>query len=152
MTHLVEKVTQMSKKQYDVSKKIKKVDRRLGTLAQHLTQYEIYKQHQNLYKKYKALDPKKSDNFYDKHSEKIEDYENAKEYLKAVMNGKVNIPIKAWKAERKKLTGERFLLCEDYYRPKDEVQSVEVLRRRVENIMLENEQTHKLSKKINLDL
>lgn len=139
MTQLVEKVTQMSNEHYKVSEKIKKVDRRLGTLTQHLTQYKIYKQHQDLYKKYKSLDPKKREDFYGKHSDEIQDYDNSKEYLKTVMNGKTAIPIKVWKAEQEKLTVERLLLCEDYYRLKDEVQSVEVLRKGAESIMQEHQ-------------
>ena len=39
------------------------------------------------------------------------------------------IPIKAWQSEQTKLTAERFSLCEDYYRLKDETHSVELLRK-----------------------
>lgn len=109
-------------------------------------------QHQELYKKYKSLDPKKRDAFYDKHPEKIELYENAKEYLTAVMNGKTSIPIKVWKAELEKLTAERFLLCDDYYRLKDEVKNVEVLRYGTESIIQKNVQSIYYEKNTDIEI
>ena len=111
------------------------MDRRNDTLSQHLTQCENLKQHRAVYKKYQSLDPKKNDAFYDMHFEEIQLYENAKQYLAAVLNGRKEIPIKAWQSEQTKLTAERFSLCEDYYRLKDETLSVEVLRKGAENIM-----------------
>lgn len=88
-------------------------------------------------KKYKQLDPKKRDAFYEKHSKKIQLYDNSKQYLDAVMNGKKTLPIKTWQAEQVNLTADKFSLCEDFYRLKDEIRSVEVLRRGAENLMRE---------------
>ena len=128
-----------------VSEKIKNVVRRQDTLTQHLTQCENLKQHRTVYKKYKQLDPKKSDAFYDKHFDEIVAYESAKQYLDAVMNGRKEIPVKAWQAEQAALTAERFLLCEDYYRLKDETRSVESLRKGAENIMRENSRSEPIA-------
>ena len=41
------------------------------------------------------------------------------------MNGKTSIPLKAWKAERDKLNGEKKELTRQYYALKDEVKEVE---------------------------
>jgi len=138
MAQLVDKVTQISEDLQTISEKIKKIDRRMDTLAQHLTQCNNLKQHRAVYRKYKSLDPKKSEVFYDKHFEEIRLYESAKQYLDAVLNGRREIPVKAWQSEQTKLTTERFSLCEDYYRLKDETRSVELLRKGAENIMREN--------------
>jgi MobA/MobL family. len=135
MAQLVGKVEQMSDEYYEVSKKIYIVDRRLDTLSQHLEQYGNYKQCRDIYVKYKQLDPKKRDVFHDKHTEEIQLYETAKRYLDGVMNGRKDIPIKAWQAEQVKLTDDRFSLCEDYYRLKDEIRNVEILRKGVDNLM-----------------
>lgn len=135
MVQLVDKVTRMNEQLYDVSGKIKKSERRLSTLAQHLAQYGNYKQHSAVYKKYKELDPKKRDTFRDKHSEGIQSYKDAKQYLDAVMNGRTGLPIKEWKAEQTKLIADKFSLCEEYYRLKDETRSAELLRKGAENIM-----------------
>lgn len=51
MDHLVNKVTQMNEKFYEVSNKIKATERRLDTPTQHLEQYENYKQHKAVYEK-----------------------------------------------------------------------------------------------------
>jgi hypothetical protein len=138
MTQLVSKVDKMSDEYYEVSKKIHAVDRRLGALTQHLEQYDNYKQHRDVYVKYKQLDPKKRDDFHEKHSDEIQLYETAKRYLDGVMNSRKDIPIKAWQAEQAKLTNDRFSLCGNYYQLKDEVQNVEMLRKGVDNLMREN--------------
>ena len=153
MEQLVGKVTQISEDLQTVSEKIKKVDRRQDTLVQHLTQCENLKQHRTVYKKYKSLDPKKSDAFYDKHFEEIQLYESAKKYLNAVLNGRNEIPVKAWQAEQNTLTTERFSLCEDYYRLKDETRSVEILREGAENIMRESSRSEPtVTKKLGMEL
>lgn len=64
-------------------------------------------------------------------------YEAAERYLNAVMNGKTSIPLKAWKAERDKLNGEKKLLTQQYYTLKDEVKKVEQIRRNVYSILKE---------------
>jgi len=56
------------------------------------------------------------------------------------MNGKTIIPEKSWQAEQKKLTEYRFTLCEKYYGLKDEMRTVELLRKGTENIISENGQ------------
>ena len=132
------KVTQINEDFQSVSGKIKKVDRRLDTLNTHLMHSENLKQHRAVYKKYQQLDPKKRGAFLEKHSEEIQSYKSAKQYLDAVMNGKTGLPVKEWTAERDRLTAERFSLCEDYYRLKDETRSVEFLQKGAENILHEN--------------
>ena len=77
MEHLVDKVTKMNDDFLEVSDNIKKVDRRLETLTQHLAQYENYKTHKPVYDKYRRLDPKKQEGFYEKHSEEIELFKTA---------------------------------------------------------------------------
>ena len=138
MEQLVGKIEQMSDEFYEVSKKIHTVDRRLATLSQHLEQYDNYKHYRDIYVKYKQLDPKKCDAFHEKHFDEIQLYETAKRYLDGVMNGRKDIPVKAWQAEQAKLIDDRFSLCEDYYRLKDEIQNVEMLRKGVGNLVREN--------------
>ena len=95
LDHLVNKVTRMNEEFLEVSDNIKKADRRLDTLTQHLAQYDNYKTHKAIYDKYKQFDPKKQEAFYERHSEKIELFKNAQQYLNAVMNGKTGVPVKS---------------------------------------------------------
>ena len=73
--------------------------------------------------------------YYDKHAEEIQLYQDAIAYFNAVMNGRKDLPISKWQAEQKELSAERFALAEKYYRLKDEVKTVEVLRRGIDEIM-----------------
>lgn len=59
------------------------------------------------------------------------------------MNGRVGLPVKEWKSERDKLTAERYSLCEDYYRLKDETRNVERLRKGAENIIQQEQQSRR---------
>ena len=140
MTHLVDKVTKMNEDFYDVSETIKKVNRRLENLSQHLEQYGNYKVNKPTYDKYKQLDPKKQEAFYNKHSDEIELFKTSQQYLTAIMNGKTTIPEKSWQKEQKNLTKHRFSLYEKFYGLKDEIRNVELLRKGAENIMNEDKQ------------
>ena len=135
MAQLVEKIEKMNGEFYEVSNSLKKVDRRLETLNAHLTECDKLNQHKVVYQKYAQLNPKKRGAFLEKHSDEIQSYRDAKQHLDTVMNGRAGLPVKSWKAERDKLTAERLMLCEDYYRLKDETRNVELLRKGAENIM-----------------
>ena len=126
-----------SNKFYDTSKKIKTAERRLDTLNNHFMHYDNYKKHKSFHDDYKKLKGRKAEVFYDKHHEKILSYEAAKNYLDGVMNGRTTIPIKTWQAEYEQLTADKFALCEDFYKLKDETHYVELLRRSTENLMRE---------------
>lgn len=55
----------------------------------------------------KIAAPKKQEAFYEAYRMELTHYEAAGRYLDGVMNGRTGIPLKAWKAEREKLTAER---------------------------------------------
>lgn len=134
---LADMVMKIHKKQYDLAGAIKSDERRLGTLGKHLANVDIYNQHKAIYKKYRELDPKKRAVYAEKHADEIRQYEDARQYLKGVLNGRTTIPEKDWRTEHDKLTAERFARVETYYKLKDDVQNVERLRRGAENIMSE---------------
>ena len=87
---------------------------------------------------YNQLKGKKSNAFYDKHFAEIQEYEKARDYIKAVLNGRTDIPVKKWEAELVKLTATRHSLCEDYYRLRDDTRNIELIRKGAENIMRED--------------
>jgi hypothetical protein len=132
MEQLVDKVAEINNNFYEVSKSIKAAERRLTTLEQHLAQSENHRKYKAVYDKYKQLDPKKRDKFYKKHGDEIQIYQDAKKYLDGVMNGRKNIPIKEWQAEYKNLTAEKYALFEKYYSLKNEMQSIELIRKGAE--------------------
>ena len=94
-------------KQRGIAEKLKPIDRRLKTLDEHISNAEKYFQYRDIYRKYKQQKPKKQGAFYESHRMELTHYEAAERYLDAVMNSKTGIPLKAWKAERDKLNGEK---------------------------------------------
>ena len=143
----------MHKRQYDMANRIKDLDRRKDKLTEHLANVDAYNQHLAVHRKYKKItDPKKRDAFYKRHEGEIEQYRAAYQYLKDHLNGRTAIPEKEWRAEHAALTAERYTLCEDYYKLRDDVKSVQTLRRGAENIMSEDtpEQTRTRTQDISL--
>ena len=136
-----DKVIRIHERLRDVANEIKSKERRLSKLAEHLVHAENNRKYKGVYQKYSQLSEKKRDAFYDKHSEQIQLYQDAKRHFDAVMNGRTKLPIKDWQAEQKDLLAERYLLCEEYYNLKDEVRSVEVLRRGLEELLWEEATT-----------
>jgi len=51
------------------------------------------------------------------------------------MNGRTNLPIKKWKAEAAQLTAEKNRLYQDFYKLRDEVREVEIIKRNVEQVI-----------------
>ena len=61
-------------------------------------------------------------------------YEAASRYLKEHLNGRTAIPLKAWQAERVKLTAEKSALGIKYQSLKEEIREVETIRRYAESM------------------
>jgi hypothetical protein len=53
------------------------------------------------------------------------------------LNGRTAIPEKEWRAEREMKLANRFMLFEEYYKLKKDIQNIEVLRRGAETMMRE---------------
>jgi hypothetical protein len=131
------KVGNMYAAQSELGGKLNKMDRRMKTLDEHVAQAENLLKHRPLYEQYKQTKPKKQADFYEAHRAELTLFETAERYIKGVMNGKPGLPVKAWKAERAKLTSDYNALYQDYQKLKEEVRQVEIIRRNVENIMRE---------------
>jgi ATP-dependent exoDNAse (exonuclease V) alpha subunit len=143
MAQLVNTIESINEKYKDLADNIKKAERRLDTLSQHIAQYEIRKNNRAVYNEYAGImnNPKKREAYYAKHEKEIEAFKDAREYLNAVMNGRTDPPpIKDWRKEYERLTAAKYALCERYYALQDEVRSVEQLRRGAENIMRDESQ------------
>ena len=160
---LADKVTDIHQERYDLANTIKAQERRISTLNEHLAQVDIFNQHKAVCAKYKNLTPKKDTAalnslnpftrnkaakdyeaavkkqaaYYEKHADAIEQYNAASKYLKDHLNGRTVIPEKDWREEQKRLLAERYDHVEAYYKLREDVRSVEVLRRGAESLMRE---------------
>ena len=78
--------------------------------------------------------------FRHRHSQKRGIYGMGKSsltYLKDHLNGRTAIPEKEWRAERDKLLAERYAQCDEYYKLREDVRNVEVLRCGTEKMISE---------------
>ena len=135
LPQLRDKVSEMYGQYDDVSVKIKKAERRLKVLDEHIKHSEAYLKNKAVYEHYKNTKPKKQEAYYQQHSAEIILYESADRYLKKVMNGRTNLPIKKWKAEAAQLAAEKNRLYQDFYKLRDEVREVEIIKRNMEHVM-----------------
>jgi len=140
MAQLVSTIETINENYKDLADNIRKAERRLDTLSQHILQYESRRAHRAVYNEYAGIkDPKKREAYYTKHSAEIEAFKGARDYLNTVMNGRTDPPpIKEWRKEHQSLTAAKYAACERYYALQDEVRSVEQLRKGAENIMRED--------------
>ena len=137
MAGLEEKIKSMYGRQFVINDKLKRTERRLKTLDEHIKQADNYFEFKEIYEKYKQQKPKKQDAFYESHRRELMLYEYAERYLTGVMNGKTTLPTKKWKAEREALTAERSQLYREYVSLKTEVDEVYKIQRSIKDIMRE---------------
>lgn len=63
------------------------------------------------------------------------------------MNGKIKIPIKAWKAEYNKLIAERKTINQKYLSLKDEVKKAEQIRKSIYNLIRQEQREQTQNRK-----
>ena len=162
MSGLQNKVTAMNGKLSDVRGKLKPVERRLKTLDEHIEQGGNYKKYKSVYEKYNSIQPSITDklfkrdpktDFYEENRAGIILFETADRYLKEHLNGKTKTPpLKKWKAEREELTAKKELYYREYYSLKNEVKEVEQIKRSITDIVQQQEQENRRTRKHDIEL
>jgi len=137
MEQLADKIIETHKRIYELSNTIKAKERRISKLNDHLENVDIYNRFITIHKKYQSLDIKKRDAYKQKYTDELAQFDLAHAYIKTHLHGRTNIPKEAWSDERKTLLSERLPLVEEYYSLKEDVKSIETLRRRAEGMMTE---------------
>lgn len=159
MAGLNAKVNAMNHQFGGVREKLKKVERRIKTLDEHIRHSENFKsyrkikaRYETLYTEYEAAKnatglfaKSKADkalgaasDYYETHRAEIAMYDNAERYLKDVLQERFDPaklpPMTKWKAERDTKTAEKDGLHQEYYRLRDEVKNAEAIKRTVEQL------------------
>jgi hypothetical protein len=119
MAGLEDKIKSMYGKTQSISTDLKKVERRVDILKEHIRQAEIYRKHKG----------KKSRT----ESEKIL-YDTSVKYLKDHLNGH-KLDLDTWKRELGTKTTEKEVLYREYYKLKEETAKVEKIKKSVAEIM-----------------
>ncbi|MDL2254593.1 hypothetical protein LJC49_11135 [Ruminococcaceae bacterium OttesenSCG-928-I18] len=78
---LRDKVMELYSQQYGINDKLKKIDRRLKTLGEHLQYTDSYLEHRAIHHQYKQQKPNRKAAFYEAHRAELTLYEAAKKYL-----------------------------------------------------------------------
>jgi len=160
MAGLAEKLSSMTDKQYAIRDELKKTERRMKTLDEHIqhsgnfkayrgqkAQYEkLYSQYESLKKvkgfgaerkAQKALDS--ANGYYEANRPQIMMYESAEKYLHNVLqkhfDPKKLPPITKWQAEREKLTAIKKQLDLEYSKLRTDTAAVEKIKRNVDDIL-----------------
>ena len=141
MAGLEEKVKSMYGTQLAIRDQLKPMERRLKVLDEHIQQASMYMQYKAVYRQYQEQKPKKQAAFAEKHHAEITLFESAERYLKGVMNGKTTLPMKVWRMERAELGTERNRLNQDYISLKDEIRTVEQIKKNVTTFLKGKTQT-----------
>ena len=169
MAALEIKVNAMHGKLYSASEELKKVERRVDALKEHLRQSGHFKEHQKLKRQYdklyaeytaakketglfaerkakKALETANA--FYEANRTGLTLYDAAEKYLRGVLqehfNPKNLPPITKWREELTVKTAAKESLYREYYVLKDETYKVEKIRASVKAI-LHNEMPERIS-------
>jgi hypothetical protein len=165
---LAGKVNQMRGKFDDVRDSLKKNERRLKTLDEHIQQGENFKRYRGykakydkLYAEYETL--KKSsgfgaerkarkvleaaDAYYEANRAEIALFDAAERYLEKVLQNRYDPkklpPLTAWKREQTEKTAERAALYQEYHKLKEERQRVEEIKRAARRIFSVEPQTER---------
>jgi hypothetical protein len=158
---LADKVNAMHGDYNELSANIKKVNKRIDTLKEHLRQSENYKQYRKIAAHYDALNAaaenatglfakskaekarKDTQDFYRDHEHEIGMFRDAEKYLKGVLQSRFDPkklpPIKRWQNELAAKFAERDALDGVYYKLKDEIKHVETLKRFAVDLMIPDE-------------
>jgi hypothetical protein len=159
-------------KQLDLSDSLKKIERRVKVLDEHIRHSGNFKanrkfkaQYEKLYAQYTTLENSKGfgvkrkaqkalaavNEYYEEHSKEITSYNNAERYLKEVMQKHFDPnklpPITMWTNERNKLTAERAEVNSGFAALKADVQKAERMRKAVNQIMREEQHREQPTRK-----
>jgi len=138
MEGLEREVRSMQSKTRAVNNELKPVERRIGTLKEHIKHGEYHREFGKVYKQYQQQKPKYQEAFREKFRREITLYEAADRYLKPVLKGHP-LNLKKWKAEFVEKTAEKGALYREYSSLKEKTQKVETIKRTVMDILRSDE-------------
>jgi len=174
---LEQKVVEMQGKSDSVHENLKKTDRRIKTLNEHIRQSDHYKtgrkykrQYDKLYSEYisvkdskgllakrkaqKALD--KANAYYEANRAELTLYNAAEKYLRCVLQKRYDPdklpPITKWKKELSEKTTAKSKLSGECHRLRDETKKIERIQRSVKEILWSENPTIQKPKQRELDM
>lgn len=134
MQQLHETISAMNSDYYDLRGKIVTAERRIAKLEEQLTMWKQYERCKAVYKQYANLKPSKRTSFEQDHHAELALFEAAARYLENLKSSGEAITPKKWQAEVDKLTAQKDSQYQDMRAMREEIKSVERLRKAAEQI------------------
>lgn len=145
MQQLHEKISAMNKDYYDLRGKIVTAERRITKLEEQLTMWNQYERYKAVHRQYASLKPSKCTAFEENHHAELALFEAAARYLEKLKSAGEPITPKKWQAEVDALTAQKDSQYRDMRAMREEIKSVERLRKTAEQIAKsEQSQEHEL--------
>lgn len=141
MADFERKLKAMYSELQDVRDKFKPIERRIGKLDEHIRHAENHKKYRAIYKQYQQQKPKKKAAFYEQNRSALALFESADKHLKDTLNGRTEIPMKKWKAEREKLLAEKATFNQQYKKLKVDTNHAYKIKRAVEDLLPQEPRT-----------
>ena len=134
MQQLHDKIAAMNSDYYDLRGKIVTAERRIAKLEEQLSMFKQYERYKAVHKQYANLKPSKRTSFEQNHHAELALFEAAARYLENLKSSGEAITPKKWKAEVDKLTAQKDSQYRDMRAMREEIKSVERLRKAAEQL------------------
>lgn len=134
MQQLHDKVAAMNSDYYDLRGKIVTAERRIAKLEEQLAMWQQYERYKAAHKQYANLKPSKRTAFKESHHAELALFEAAARYLENLKSSGEPITPKKWLAEVDKLTALKGSQYRDMRAMREEIKSVERLRKAAEQL------------------
>lgn len=131
---LHDKISVMNKNYYDLRGKIVSAERRITELTERLEMYAQYEQNRSVHKRLSKAKPGKRDQYKQEHHTELALYESAVRYLDKLKANGETISVKNWRSEITELTAQKDLLYQEMRGMRDEIKTVEDLRKTAEQL------------------
>ena len=139
MQELYEKVTAMNKDYYDLRGQIVKAERRIAVLDERLEMWVQYEKYKTIRQKLNKVKPSKLEKYQQEHSAELAAFDTAADFLKGLKESGEKITPKAWKTEAAKLTAQKDFDYQKMRDMRDEIKTVENLRKAAERLAREGQ-------------
>ena len=143
MQELYEKVSAMNSDYYDLRGQIVKAERRLAVLDKRLEMWAQYEQYKPIRQRLDKVKPGKREQYQQEHEAELASFEVAASFLKSLKESNEAITPKAWRAEAAKLTAQKDMDYQKMRAMRDEIKTVENLRRAADRLAHEEQHQQK---------
>ena len=143
MRELHEKIAAMNGAYYDLRGEITSAERRIAALTERLEMWAQYEQHKGTRRQLDGMKPGKQEQFQQRHSAELALFNTASKYLANLKATGEAVTPKPWRAEAATLTTKKDGLYLEMRAMREEIKTVEQLRKAAEQLARTEQPKHK---------